>query len=53
MNFFQELLSDKVSTGRGVMISNGEYRYTLLLLLTLIVVGLLMVAVFVIKEIRR
>jgi len=53
MNFIQELLSDKVSTGRDVLISDGEYRYTLLLLLTLVVVGLLMVAVFVIKEIRR
>jgi len=53
MTFLQELLSDKVSTGRGVMISDGEYRYTLLLLLTLIVMGLLMLAVFMMKEIRR
>jgi len=53
MTFLQELLADKVSTGRDVIISDGEYRYTLLLLLTLIVVGLLMIAVFMIKEIRR
>jgi|GEM_PF-2616952 len=53
MNFIQELLADKVTTGRDVMISECEYRYTLLLLLTLIVVGLLMIAVFMIKEIRR
>jgi len=57
MSFLQELLSDKVSTGRGVMISDNEFRYTILLLMTMLVLASVfftgLIALAVIKEIRR
>jgi hypothetical protein len=57
MTFLQELLSDKVSTGRGVMISESEYRYTVLLLMTCLVIASMffagLIAVAMMKESRR
>jgi len=57
MSFLQEILSDKVSTGRNVVISDNEFRYTVLLLMTCIfaatVLFMGLVTLAMIKEIRR
>jgi len=53
MNFLQELMSDKVTTSRDFAISEDEYRYTVLLLLTVIAVALVYIAFSMMQEDRR
>jgi len=53
MNFLRELMSDKVSTGQDFAIPEDEYRYTVLLLLTVIAAALVFIAFSMMKEARR